>query len=123
MIHNVVDFRAVTARDVMMPIAQVQMIRSDAPIDELLAISRERGLDRLPVISSRGEIIGLVNVFEVLLDRTSRGEVGSYQRRIVTAVADEQAYQVIRKMRAARVSLAAVVDSGGNPIGIVSSED
>ncbi|MGB8354572.1 MAG: CBS domain-containing protein, partial [Chthoniobacteraceae bacterium] len=81
-------------------------------------------LFRLPVTSGSGEITGLVNVFEVLLDRKDDGKpVGAYARRIVTVAPDEPAYSVIRKLRAARGHLASVRDKNGATIGIVSLEE
>ncbi len=122
MIHNVVDFRAVLAKDVMVPIESVETIRSEATIEELLSLARARDLDQMPVVAPDGEITGLVNVLEVLLNGTTRGHVGSYQRRIVSVGAQEQAYQVIQKMRAARISLAVVKDQDSKVAGIVNSE-
>jgi putative hemolysin len=123
MIHNVVDFRSIKARDVMVPMQKVRTIRADASVDELLAICRETNLDRLPIVSEKGEITGLVNVFEVLVDRTARDRVSAYARRIITVPPDEEAYNVTRKLRAARITLAAVVARDGKPVGIVSLED
>jgi putative hemolysin len=123
MIHNVVDFRAVKARDVMVPMEKVRTIRAAASVNELFAFCRASNLDRVPVISDKGEITGLVNVFEVLVDRTARDTVSAYARRLVTVSPDEEAYNIIRKLRAARITLAAVVGSNSQSLGIVSSED
>ncbi len=124
MIHNVVDFRSVTARDVMIPMDEVLSVAPSATLDEAFAASRQSDLDRLPVKSASGEIIGLINVFEPLLDAASgRNRVQPYMRRIVTVGADEPAYQVVGKLRLARLSLAAVVDGEGKTVGVVSSED
>lgn len=123
MIQNVLDFRAVTAREVMTPMAAVRTIRSDAPIGELMALSRVSGFDRLPVVSASGAMTGLVNVFEVLLDPAPVRSVEACQRRLVSVAAGEQGVSVIRKLRAARSSLAVVLDEAGNPIGVVTSED
>jgi putative hemolysin len=123
MIHNVVDFRSMRAREVMVPIAQVQTVQSSATVDEVLEAGRSHDLDRLPVME-RGEIIGLVNVFEMLLDRKGeRGEILPHIRRIVKVNAEEPAHRVIRKLRAARITMASVVDARAEAIGIVSSED
>jgi len=99
-------------------------IKASASVDELMNISHSSHLSRLPVISPAGEITGLVNVFEVLLDRKDDGKpVGAYARRIVTVAPDEPAYSVIRKLRAARAHLAAVRDKNDATIGIVSLEE
>jgi CBS domain containing-hemolysin-like protein len=44
-------------------------------------------------------------------------------RRIITASENESAYRVVRRLRAARIGLAAVVDSHQKSTGIVALED
>jgi putative hemolysin len=122
MIHNVVDFRNVKASDVMVPLDKAVTIRPDTSIDETLQLSAKAGVDRLPVIS-QGQAVGIVNVFDILLDKTPRQSLASYTRRIVTATDNEPAYRVIQRLRAARLGLAAVIDSQKELIGIVTGED
>jgi len=123
MIHNVVDFRGVRAGDVMIPLAEVRTIGTHADIGELLIASRETGLERWPVIADGGEIVGLVLVFDVALDGRTGGPLESYQRRIVKVVVNEPAYSVLRKLRAARITLAVVSDVAGKQVGVVAWED
>ena len=47
----------------------------------------------------------------------------SYQRRIVKVNSDEPAYSIVRKLRAARVTMAVVLDPTGKQIGVVTWED
>ena len=123
MIDKVVDFHGVTAREMMSPMAGIPSIRSDASIEELIAASRETHLDRFPVVSANGQITGLVNILDVLLDRRAGADnVGSHMRRIVTVPPDEPAYSIIRKLRAARSSLAVVLGPDAAPAGIISSQ-
>ena len=123
MIHNVIDFRNVAARDLMIPRADVCTIANTAPVEELLALSRSEHIERLPVASDSGEIVGIVNVFEVLLDRRDTGNIGAHTRRIVSVAHDESAYNLIRKLRAARCHLAAILDPAGKTLGVVRYED
>ena len=123
MIHNVVDFRNVKASDVMVPLEKAVTVRPDTSIDEALRMSSRAGVDRLPVISANGEAIGIINVFDILLENTRRESLTQYARRIVTANETEPAYRVIQRLRAARLGLAAVVDSQKKLIGIVTGED
>jgi len=123
MIHNVVDFRAVTARDVMVPLAEVRTIAAQADLTELLDASRATGLERWPVVAAGGEITGLVLVFEIALDGRKRGPLDPYQRRIVKVAENEPAYSVLRKLRAARITMAVVGDPAGKQLGVVTWED
>jgi putative hemolysin len=123
MIHNVVDFRNVKASDVMMPLGKAMSIQPDTPIDEILELTAATGIDRLPVISPEGQAVGIVNVLDILLDQTRRESLASYTRRIVTTTDNEPAYRIIQRLRAARLGLAAVIDSQRRLIGIVTGED
>jgi CBS domain containing-hemolysin-like protein len=123
MIHNVVDFRSVKVSDVMISLSKIVTVRPETPIEQLIELSRHSGFDRYPVVDSAGKIVGLVNVFEVLVDRRSASTVRHYLRRILTVRSDEQASIVLRRLRASLSNLAAVVDAEGRPIGIVSAED
>jgi putative hemolysin len=123
MIHNVVDFRAVKATDVMLPLANVQTMPANAAIEDLIARSREANIDRWPLTDEKGEVVGLVTVLDVAMDGRRRGVVESYQRRIVKVNANEPAYSIVRKLRAARVTMAVVLDAAGKQTGIVTWED
>jgi CBS domain containing-hemolysin-like protein len=123
MIHNVVDFRAIKALDVMLPLANVQTLPATSPISELIERSRHVNIDRWPLTNEAGEIVGLVNVLDVALDGKLRSMAESYQRRIVKVNSDEPAYSIVRRLRAARVTMAVVLDSTGKQIGVVTWED
>ena len=122
MIHNVVDFRAIAARDVMVPMEKVHAIPARAPVAELIARSTAAHIDRWPVLADTGEIVGLVNVLDIALDGRRDGIVETYQRRIVKVAPNEPAHSVLRKLRAARTTLAAVLEAGARPVGIVTWE-
>ena len=123
MIHNVVDFQNVTARDVMKPLSRVESLKPDAKVDDALDLSRSTGFDRLPVIDAKGDALGLVNVFDILLDKDPPRSLSHYLRRMVTVQESEPAARAVQRLRAARLGLAAVVDQKRNLIGFVASED
>jgi CBS domain containing-hemolysin-like protein len=122
MIHNVVDFRTVKVSDVMVPLGQIIAVNPQTTIPELLQLSARAGVDRVPVIAD-GNALGLVNVLDVLLDSNPGQELRHYTRRIVSAAEGESAYRIIRRLRAARLSLAAVLDNRRRLTGIVTVED
>jgi len=123
MIHNVVDFQNVTARDVMKPLSKVASLKSDSTIDDVFNMSRSSGFDRLPVIGANGDAVGLVNVLDILLDKDPPQSLNRYMRRMVTVQESEPAARAVQRLRAARLGLAAVVDQKRNLIGVVTSED
>ena len=123
MIHNVVDFRAVRARDVMLPLKKTITVRPNAPVPEILDLSRRSGIDRFPVLTRDGKLHGLVNALDLLLSAERSGTLGQHTRRMVTVTEDEPAYQVIRRLRAARLGLAGVLDRHRKLSGVVTIED
>ena len=123
MIHNVVDYRGVKVRDVMLPLPRVVAVEPRASIEEELDLSASSGVDRLPFITPEGEPTGLVNVLDILLDQNEDKPLSSYVRRIVTTTEEEPAYRIVQQLRAARLGLAAVLDQKKKIRGIVTVED
>jgi putative hemolysin len=123
MIHNVVDFRGVKVRDVMVPLPQVVAVRLSTSTQEALALGASSGLDRLPVITSEGQPAGLINVLDILVEQNGARPLSDHVRRIVTTSDEEPAYRIVQRLRAARVGLAAVLDEKRNLRGIVTIED
>ena len=123
MIHSVVDFRCVKVRDVMLPLQQVVALQPGASVEDALKLGASSGLDRLPVLSSDRQPVGLVNVLDILLDQAESNPLDSYVRRIITTTEEEPAYRVAQQLRAARLGLAAVADETKNFRGIVTVDD
>ncbi len=125
MIHNVIDFSTVPARDLMQPSPETLPWRDDLRVADLLEFARERKLDFVPVVDAGGKVVALVEVFALLLDRDpSRPAAASYLRRPPLVVSsDEPALRVLRRLRAGRLGAAAVADGGGRFAGIVRTAD
>jgi putative hemolysin len=123
MIHNVVDFRGVKVRDVMVPLPKVVAVRPSTSTQEALALSASSGVDRLPVITPEGQPGGLINVLDILVEQNGARPLSDYIRRIVTANEEDPAYRIVQRLRAAHVGLAAVLDQKRNLRGIVTIED
>ncbi len=123
MIHNVVDFRHVRVRDVMVPIARAVTVQPGASIDSLLQLSGSSGIDCFPIVSNRGEPVGLVNVLDVVFDQAKANSLAKYTRRMITAGEHEPAYRILRRLRAARLGLAAVLDAQRKVVGIATDDE
>ncbi len=123
MIHNVVDFRGVVVRDVMVPLKQIVSVLPNDHVNTVIEKSFQTGMDRLPIVTGNGEAVGLVNILDLLLDRKDDEPVTPFFRRIVTTVENEPAYLLVQKLRAARLGLAAVLNRQKRVCGIVTIED
>jgi len=123
-IHATIDMRHHFLADAMLPIGSAVTVPPNMPVPELLALARSSDIDRFPVVGPGGEVLGLVNIFEVLLDGAGAGRAQSYLRRMVSLSADAPASEALKQLRAARLSLVLATDPAtGRPVGIAGAED
>jgi putative hemolysin len=123
LIQNVIDFDEVTAEQAMIPLSKVTAIPLEMPISAVIELTRETRLEQFPVISPEGNLVGLINTFEILRDKNPRGTVLRHLRRLVRTYPSEKATTIIQRLRRGGIQLAAVCNSQGRPLGIVSAED
>jgi len=121
MIHNVVDFRTVKVADVMIRCSDAIVVHLETPIEELVALSRRHGFDHYPVVDTSGKIIGVVSVFDLVVNQPAKAS--DLLRRILTLRPEEEASVVLWRLRASPQDLAVVVDESGQTVGIVGAED
>src|SRR5438105_5736489 len=123
MIHSVVDFSSVQVGEVMVPLEKTVSFKPEDAGDKVLEVSEKSGIDRFPIFGENAEPLGLINVYDILFDTESSRPLQHYMRRIITTSETESAYRVVRRLRAARIGLAAVVNVRQRSIGIVALED
>ena len=121
MIHHVVDFRASTAREMMQPLADFVSVPLDSEVEHLVALSEGGARQRFLVTSGTGEILGLVNLFDTLLDRTPKARISPFIRRVTPVSPMESAIRVLRKLRVARTPVGLVTENG-RPLGLIFIE-
>ncbi len=122
LLKHIVDFRPLRAGDLMLPLDLVPKVRPDTAISDLLRQAAVTDAEQFLVVDEDGEIGGLVRVLDLLLDGVSSGRVQSYVRRVVSVPTSERALETLRKLRAARLPMAVVLDAGGRPAGVLASE-
>jgi putative hemolysin len=121
MIDHVMDFGTLRVADLLEAAPEPLVAREGLQVADLVETARTRNLAHLPVVrEAGGELLALVDVFALLFDRNpQRDAATAYFRRPPIVVApDETAQRVLRRLRAARVNAAAVVD-GARLVGIV----
>jgi putative hemolysin len=122
LMKHIVDFRPLRAGDLMLPLSSVPQAPPDMPIDRLLRLAADTDAEQFLVMEPDGSAGGLIRVVDLLLDGVGTGRVQSYVRRVVAVPADERALETLRKLRAARLSLAVVMDASQKPAGVLSGE-
>jgi len=123
LIHRVIDFRALRLTDVMVPFSEVTYVKIGTPVEEAIEVGLRHDLDRLPVLGEDGQFVGLVNVLDLLFDQQPDTTVNQYLRRMIAAKENASTFPLIRRLRAARLTMAAVVDEDDRPLGIVGIEN
>jgi putative hemolysin len=123
LIQTVLDFRQLTARELLVPLEEAGAVRGDLPLSAARLLAQSRGVDHLPVLNEKGEISGLLDLHELTLTGTWHGKVEIFQRRILRAELHEPAPVLMRKLRSARLPLLAVRDAEGQSVGVVFWDD
>ncbi len=129
MIRNVLDFKDLTAREVMVPRRRISAIELATSLEEALALVTSDGHSRYPVYrETLDNVVGLLYVkdlFALVRDqRLSASKLIDIIRAPVLFVAETQpAASVLREMRAKRLHMAIVSDEFGGTGGLVTLED
>src|SRR5690606_17264689 len=126
---NVLDFKHLTAKDVMVPRRRVSGIDVTMALDAVFDHVIKDGHSRYPVFrESADNVVGLLYVKD-LFDVVRSKKLGQLSlddllRKPVLFVAESQpALSVLREMRNRRLHLAIVSDEFGGTSGIVTLED
>jgi CBS domain containing-hemolysin-like protein len=129
MIRNVLDFKHLTAKEVMVPRRRISAIHGTTTLDAILEHVIKDGHSRYPVYrESLDNVVGLLYVKD-LFDVVREGKMASTKledivRKPVLFVTEAQgALSVLREMRSRRLHLAIVTDEFGGTAGIVTLED
>ncbi len=122
MIEHILDFRTLRAGDLMQPLDEVPTVTPETEVGVLLRRAAQGDAKRFLVRDADGEVVGLVRTLDFLFDGVQAGRVQSYMRRVVTIRAGERAMEALRRMRAARLSLAVVQSRAGKPIGVLTAD-
>ena len=129
MIRNVLDFKNLTAKEVMVPRRRISAIQQAMSLNEVLEHVIKDGHSRYPVFrESIDNVVGLLYVKD-LFDVVRQGRMNDLSlddliRKPVLFVTEAQvALSVLREMRSRRLHLAIVSDEFGGTGGLVTLED
>jgi CBS domain containing-hemolysin-like protein len=124
MLESTLNYATTIVREVMVPMPDVALIPETARSDELLALVRDQGHTRVPVYRERvDQIVGFVNVFDVLYEKPRKMFVRPYMRTARLVPETKQIDQLFVEMQREHESLAVVVNEFGACFGIVTLED
>lgn len=127
MMHRILAYTDMTARDIMVPRTDIVAISVDTPRHEILALSRSSRFSRFPVYrESVDDIIGVLYIKDFLFDEGAEGDdfpVRRLLRPALFAFEGQRMADLQNRFRADGLNFAVVIDEYGGTAGIVTTED
>ena len=128
MINRVLDLQNLTVAQVAVSLANTVTVAIDTSMEEVLKISREKNLTRLPVtqkVSGRQQVIGIISLKKLLyredLDLTK--PAGDFVNPALYLREDLRLEEALRRMQRSGRRLAIVLGQNQREVGIVSLQD
>lgn len=123
---NILNLRARTVADVMVPRADIVGIELTAGREELLEIIREEAHSRVPVYQKTlDDSMGMVHIKDLLLSEDQEGgfNLKSLIRSVLFVAPSMHVLELLLEMRVKRTHMALVVDEFGGVDGLLTIED
>ena len=125
-LDNVFELSHRTARQIMLPRADVVFLSTSKTVDENLDIARRSGHTRFPLVEGEGDldhVIGLIHIKDVFRSDPAPERLEPLMREIVFVPDTMRLDRLLRRMRNDKVYMCAVLDEYGGVSGIVTLEN
>ncbi|MBK1642048.1 magnesium/cobalt efflux protein [Chromatium okenii] len=128
MMEGVLQVADLRVRDIMIPRAEMVVLRRDDPLEKILQIAVKSAHSRFPVSGDdKGEVVGILLAKDLLTFCVENGRRAFNIRDLLRSavfVPDSKRLNVLLKeFRASRNHMAIVVDEYGSAAGLVTIED
>jgi len=124
LLDNVFQISSRTARQIMVPRGDVVYLSTRKRLAENLEIARASGHTRLPLCDGDlDKVVGLIHIKDLFQAPEPLRSIESAAREIAFVPETLTVDRLLRRMRAERLHLAAVVDEYGGVAGIVTLEN
>ena len=127
MIHSIFEFRQTMVKEVMVPRMDMVRVEKEMPIEEVLAIVKQKGHSRIPVYDEKvDDIIGILFVKDLLPYLRSHKKVPALSelaRNAYFVPESKMIDDLLREFQKERIHMAIVVDEYGGTAGLVTLED
>lgn len=125
MIHRVFELSSRNVGEIMIPREEMIAVKSSTAISAVVQQARDSGFTRLPVYGDSDNVVGIVNISDVLSsDATAEGaKANDYMRAPQFIGQDMPVDDVLPRMRALRQPMCFVTDAQSGVIGLVTTED
>jgi CBS domain containing-hemolysin-like protein len=125
-LRNILNLADRTARDIMVPRADIVAADKDITLHDLVAVLTKEGHSRLPIYrESLDDTVGMVHIKDVLacLAGERPYDPTALIREVLFVAPSMRAFDLLLQMRLSRVHMALVVDEFGGVDGLVTIED
>lgn len=127
MIHSIVGFGEITAKEVMTPRTSMLAFEGNRTLDEIWEEMIENGFSRIPIYESTiDNIIGVLYIKDVLeiikLGKTNI-PIKEFVRSAYFVPETKSIIEILKEFRSLKVHIAMVLDEYGGVVGLVTIED
>ncbi len=128
MMHNIIDFKEITVKEIMVPRTEMVCIEIDKSVADLLDLIEEHEYSRIPAYEGRlDNIIGIIYIKDLIkklkeknIEHISLKEI---LKEAMFVPETKNIYHLFKEFQAKRVHLAIVIDEYGGVAGLVTMED
>ena len=124
LIEEVLDFRDLTVKNIMIPRTNIVGVKSDTPIKDVISLMKEVGFTRFPVYSvDVDHIDGMLIIHDLLEVEDLSLPAEKFMRDAYFVPEIMKATTLLKKMQKNKTPIVVVVDEYGGTAGIISVED
>ncbi len=124
LIEEVLDFRDLTVKNIMIPRTNIVGVKSDTPIKDVISLMKEVGFTRFPVYSvDIDHIDGMLIIHDLLEVEDLSLPAEKFMRDAYFVPEIMKATTLLKKMQKNKTPIVVVVDEYGGTAGIISVED
>lgn len=129
LIHGLVSYRTVTAREVMTPRMDITAVSVDTEFEELLKLVSESGHSRIPLYENNlDEVVGVIYAKDLLPYLKSSStkealELRKISRKAMFIPETKLISELMREFQEKKMHVGIVVDEYGGTAGLISMED
>ena len=126
LLGNILRFKDLTARDVMIPRADIVAVEVGTRLPEVLELLSKRAHSRLPIYrGGLDDIVGMLHIKDLLasLATGKKGNIRDLLREVMIVAPSMPLIDLLLEMRESRQHMSLVVDEFGGIDGLITIED
>jgi CBS domain containing-hemolysin-like protein len=126
LVSNVLGLKDLTAKDIMVPRADIAAAKIDATLDEFIKIFSQNSFSQIPIYKNTlDDVVGIVRVRDFLpyVNNPESFNIKSLLKEVIYVVPSIQLLELLVEIRASANHMALVIDEFGGVDGLVTLQD